>query len=66
MYQGQRPPRRKAAKQALATRENQGNLAPAKNGGRFLSGVSQDSLLRMLFYAPATEAVGAGGAKRPR
>jgi hypothetical protein len=27
-----------AAKKALATRENQGNLAPVENGGRFLSG----------------------------
>ena len=30
-----------AANQALATRENQGNLAPAENGGRFLSEVSR-------------------------
>ena len=34
----QRLPRRKAANQALAKRENQGNLAPVENGGRFLSG----------------------------
>ena len=27
-----------AANRALATRENQGNLAPVNNGGRFLSG----------------------------
>jgi len=27
-----------AAKKALATRENQGNLAPVNDGGRFLSG----------------------------
>jgi len=27
-----------AAKEALATRENQGNLAPVNDGGRFLSG----------------------------
>jgi hypothetical protein len=31
----QRLPRRTAANQALAKRENQGNLAPAKPGGRF-------------------------------
>jgi hypothetical protein len=37
----QRPPRRKAANQALATRENQGNLAPVKTGAVFLDGASQ-------------------------
>ena len=31
----QRLPRRKAAKKALVKRENQGNLAPVENGGRF-------------------------------
>jgi hypothetical protein len=33
----QRPARRETANQALATRENQGNLAPVKSRGRFLS-----------------------------
>jgi|SRR5580658_2557854 putative addiction module antidote len=31
-----RPPRRQAANQALATRENQGNLAPVNTGAVFL------------------------------
>ena len=31
----QRLPRRLAAKKALVKRENQGNLAPVENGGRF-------------------------------
>ncbi len=38
-----RLPRRLAANQALATRENQGNLAPIKDGGRFLPGGGKDA-----------------------
>jgi putative addiction module antidote len=42
-----------AAKKALATRENQGNLAPAKNGGRFLSGCGQRGIKGARAHSPS-------------